>query len=1098
MSNAPPLSANILSSLVGERNTTLLRDLGGASGIASRVGCSSLREGLSAEQAAKNRADFGRNELPPKALRTFLDHLIEALEDKTLRILIFSAVCSILFGAWPSIEPGAGWDISKWKWGSRPEELVQGFAIVLTVAVVSGINSFQNWHKDKEFESLNEFKENRLLDVLRPGQGPVKVQKNEIAVGDVLVLFVGERLPADGILISGFGVEADQSASTGESEPVSKIPDFSLPASQPSASFSNTGGVAAMPSLTTVGGGDCLLVGGSMIKAGNDIRMLVTAVGQSSEIGKVAKAVQRGGSGDDKDDDDDDGTPLQKKLTKLADDIGKVGMGVGVLTFLVLTILWMSSNPFYPTHANPTSSEVFASYLTLLTSTKAGALITFFIVGVSIVVVAVPEGLPLAVTISLAFSMRRMMKDNNFVRELMACETMGSATVIASDKTGTLTANRMTVTKAMIAGSVIDSVKGSGLRRQLSLAPGSGAALLAHLFRAVSLNTDASLKGGQGDQAEYVGSATEGALLHMLVNEGEDYARIRSEEGGAKILARRPFTKESKLQTCVVRSSADSNGVPIVYVTGAFEVILPRCSGHMQMNGEQRPFHDAGERDNVQATHDSFARQGLRVLAIAFKRLDNGGSDRLLIDSARSSTDWHQALHAVGSTMDSQGLTLLGLFGIEDPLREGVPAAVSRLKDAGLRIMMVTGDNIVTAQTIALQAGILTNKVTRNGEVMEGKDFRALDQDALGKVLRELKVLARCSPTDKLLLVKALQSTGEVVAVTGDGINDAPALAAADIGLSMGIAGTEVAKEASKIVILDDNFASIVATVRWGRSIKENIRKFLNFQITINIVALSLTFITACMWKGGDSDPLHDFPIKPVQLLWINMLMDSFAALMLATEPPTDMLMKHKPQGQDEPLITAIMAKNMIGHAIFQLSLLLWLTLTSGGAAFFGLERGAHEQQLRENTLAFNVFVCLQIFNLFNCRSVHDEMNIFANFSNSSVAQVVLAVIVVSQVFIIELGGSIMQTEPLSGADWIKCIFLGSLSLPTGYFLRILPQSWRQIVPILGSSPMILYLQRIVPRFVSRRAESEERTWLKSVKVIDPSGSDLDQDQKSV
>jgi P-type Ca2+ transporter type 2C len=1085
-----PVTSQVLSSIVGERDFNLLQFLGGASGLAIRLGCTNLKDGLSTEQAEKNRAEFGRNELPPKALRTFLDHLIEALEDKTLRILIFSAVCSILFGAWPSIEPGAGWNISKWKWGSRPEELVQGFAIVLTVAVVSGINSFQNWHKDKEFESLNEFKENRLLDVLRPGQGPVKVQKNEIAVGDVLVLFVGERLPADGILISGFGVEADQSASTGESEPVSKTPDSLVATSQLASSST---GVAAMPLSTTLN--DCLLVGGSMIKAGSDIRMLVTAVGQSSEIGKVAKAVQRGGNSEDED-NDDNGTPLQKKLTKLADDIGKVGMGVGVLTFLVLTFLWMSSNPFYPSHANPTATEVLASYWTLVTSSKAGALITFFIVGVSIVVVAVPEGLPLAVTISLAFSMRRMMKDNNFVRELMACETMGSATIIASDKTGTLTANRMTVTKAMIAGSVIENVKGNGLRRQLSSGPGSGAALTAHLFRAISLNTDASLKSGQGDQAEYVGSATEGALLHMLVNEGEDYERIRIDEGGVKIVARRPFTKESKLQTCVVRSSAD-NSVPIVYVTGAFEVLLPRCSGHMQLNGEQRPFHDVGERDNIQATHDSFARNGLRVLAIAFKRLDNGGSDKHLIDSARSALEWHQALHAVGSTVDSQGLTLLGLFGIEDPLREGVPAAVSRLKDAGLRILMVTGDNVVTAQTIALQAGILTNKSTRPGEVMEGKEFRTLDQDALSKVLLELKVLARCSPTDKLLLVKALQATGEVVAVTGDGINDAPALAAADIGLSMGIAGTEVAKEASKIVILDDNFASIVATVRWGRSIKENIRKFLNFQITINIVALSLTFITACMWKGGDSDPLHDFPIKPVQLLWINMLMDSFAALMLATEPPTDMLMKHKPQGQDEPLITAIMAKNMIGHAFFQLSLLLWLTLTTGGAAFFGLERGAHEQQLRENTLAFNVFVCLQIFNLFNCRSVHDEMNIFANFSNSSVAQVVLAIIVVSQVFIIELGGSVMQTEPLSSADWAKCVFLGSLSLPMGYFLRILPQSWRQLVPILGSSPLLLYLQRLMPRFVSRRSESEERTWLNSVKVVDVT-SDADQDQKSV
>ena len=862
-----------LASLVGGEKggeaSALLERLGGAAGVARYAGCTDLARGLPDEAAVeRSRRRFGANELPAKAGKSFLDHLIEALEDETLRILIFSAVCSVTFGAWPAIDRADPWNWRLWRFGQRPEDLIQGFAIVLAVVVVSGINSFQNWSKDKEFTSLNEFKENRSLDVLRAG-GLGKVPKSQIVVGDVIELNVGEKLPADGLLLSGDGVEIDQSASTGESEAVAKA--------------------AAGPLAP---GADALLVGGSTIKAGGGtMRMLVTAVGPLTEIGKIAEQLQGAADGDD---EDEKKTPLQVKLTDLADDIGKFGMAVGVLTFAVLTALWLAEH-FPSGAADASPAGIFEAYKALLFSEKAAVLVNFFIVGVSIVVVAVPEGLPLAVTISLAYSMKRMMADNNFVRELMACETMGSATVIASDKTGTLTANRMTVTKAMVGARPV-----SDLKRPLEV-PGSGATLQHQLKRAIAINSSAkraevkaATPGASGapapragDNVQYVGSPTEGALLHMLSEQGQAFEDIRARSGDP--LARRPFTKDAKFQSCVTRAggAGSGSGAVDIYVTGAFDVLFPRCSGQMMDNGEVKLFRTAAERDNVEHNHNAFAEAGLRVIAIAYKHIDAADKAAAAAERAGSSSSsaaparaaaaqdkWHALLRAEdggkGEDGEKTGLTLLGFFGIEDPLRAGVPEAVRQLQDAGLRILMVTGDNLVTACTIAKQAGILTTAAPPRNACMEGEAFRRLDVAGRAEAIKTLRVLARCKPMDKLDLVKALQAAGEVVAVTGDGVNDAPALAAADIGLSMGIAGTEVAKEASKIVILDDNFASIVASVKWGRSIKENIRKFLNFQVTINIVALFLTFFTACKWKGGDTDPLEAFPIKPVQLLWIN------------------------------------------------------------------------------------------------------------------------------------------------------------------------------------------------------------------------------------
>jgi Ca2+-transporting ATPase len=435
----------------------------------------------------------------------------------------------------------------------------------------------------------------------------------------------------------------------------------------------------------------------------------------------------------------------------------------------------------------------------------------------------------------------------------------------------------------------------------------------------------------------------------------------------------------------------------------------------------------------------AMARRGLRTLAIAYRRLPKDGGLTGLknaTEEARNAalgTLLDGAPYVLGDDASATGaeseLTLLGLFGLADPLREGVTEALALCNKAGIRVMMVTGDHKDTASHIARECGILKPELGQ--EVMEGPQFRQLSDEDRVKVCSKLAVLARSSPTDKHLLVKTLKEMGEIVAVTGDGTNDAPALRAADVGLAMGIAGTEVAKEASDIVILDDRFSSIVASVRWGRSIKENIRKFLTFQLTINIVALTLTFVTACA-NGGDTET--NFPITAVQLLWLNLIMDSFAALALATEPPSDSLMEYPPQGKDEPLITNTMFKNMIGHAIFQAALLLFLTtMPAKRDAFFEIEAG----NKYPNTAVFTAFVALQVFNLFNCRAVHDEWNVPAGFSSSVIAQFIIGVICVMQVILVQFGGDFFQTAPLTVPQWLKCVAVGSSSIIVGIVIKI-------------------------------------------------------------
>ena len=943
--------------------------LSGTLGLPPLGGAAEPPPGLAPAAVAANRALYGANELPTRKPKAFLEHLWEALEDETIRILVFSAVVSMVFGVFLSPPE------------SRRADIIQACAIVLAVVVVSGVNSAQNWSKDKEFQSLSQIKSGSRTVTLRrawaEGEGASEREApiRELVVGDVLRLASGDLLPCDGLLLSGYDVRVDESGETGESIPAEK---------------------AAAPRSGAKAGGDPLLRGNTKVVEGEGY-MLVTAVGTATRMWASIELLENA---------EVEETPLQERLDEMAGQIGKIGMAAGGLTFVVLTGLRLLN-------AGAATTPLLVD------------LIQYFIIGVAIVVVAVPEGLPLAVTIALAFSMQKMMADQCLVRTMKSCETMGSATYICSDKTGTLTENRMTVTEVMVGNKPGAVLQLHGLGREAVAAKlPSSPEYLRQLRNAICLNSTADFDEAGG----VLRSPLEAALIKFVNNLGhpvDHHAEVRKRHA---TLTRAPFSKETKCQVSVcgpdARAAGEGAAATCAYVTGAPEVVVPLCTSEWSGN-KKHAFNDAAARLSGMR---SMTEKGLRVIALAYKELspaEAGGAGGAGGGAELSAASRAKLLGAAGG-----GLTLLGLFAVSDPLRAGVVESVAACRSAGITVIMLTGDHKDTARSIAFDAGILSRGDYATA-VMEGAEMRALmgkhdgsdetsvvvqegggggggsseaeggssstpspraaaapaakevrvSREALA-VLPQLRVLARCTPLDKFLVVASLQKLNEVVAVTGDGTNDAPALKKADVGLAMGIAGTEVAKEAADIVILDDNFRSIVAAVRWGRSIKENIRKFLSFQLTINLVALTLTFVSACT-SGGRSE----LPLKPVQLLWVNLIMDSFAALALATEPPNDKLMALKPQGRDAPLITGIMWVNMLGHALLQTVVLLVLTQVPASTALFELQP-SDMGNTHHDTIVFTTFVAMQWFNLFNCRSVNEEWRPFENFLSSSFAMV--------------------------------------------------------------------------------------------------------------
>jgi calcium-translocating P-type ATPase len=621
-------------------------------------------------------------------------------------------------------------------------------------------------------------------------------------------------------------------------------------------------------------------------------RMLLLATGERSQWGITLKKLS----------DEYEDTPLQKKLADMAEMIGLGGLGVAVAVFIILMIYWSIDVQQQP--------EWEWGNLT--------AIVDFFIISVTIVVVAVPEGLPLAVTISLAYSMKQMVKDNNLVRKMAACETMGGATDICSDKTGTLTENKMAVEAGWVAGEEFSSIppKLSADGRVLRL-----------FHEGIALNSSPStrVEVRVGFPPKFIGNKTECALLVFSSQCGHSYEDMRRSVDVTKVFA---FSSARKMMSCVV--PAQGNGYQ-VYCKGAPEIVLRNCVSVMCGDGEEVPLtHEMKTR--LLEYVESLANRGLRTLCLTTKHIPDFDAD-------------------LEDEPPEHDLTVLAIFGIRDPIRKEVPEAVHKCQVAGVMVRMVTGDSIKTAMKIAEEAGILTE----GGIAIEGPEFAKMSDSDIDEVLPRLQVLARSLPMDKLRLVQRLMANKHIVGVTGDGTNDAPALKQADVGLSMGIAGTDVAKEASDIIILDDNFNSCVFSILWGRCIFDNIRKFLQFQLTVNFSALAIAFIGACSQQGS--------PLQAIQLLWVNLIMDTMAALALGTEKPHPDLLERPPININKAwLLSNIMIKNIVGQGIYQV-VILCIILFAGPYIWYIEDASEYHY-----TLLFNAFVFAQVFNEINSR----------------------------------------------------------------------------------------------------------------------------------
>jgi calcium-translocating P-type ATPase len=929
-----------------------LATLGDGAGIAKKLN-SDFRNGIFPKTKGERQELFGVNEYAQPTPKTFLELCIDALNDTTMIILCASAVLSLVIG----MVKGGEW--------------YEGVAILMAVVIVTLVTAVNEYQKEQQFQDLNKVKEQITSRVVRGGAENPGMSAAEIVVGDLVRLSEGDKIPADGVVISRpmGNLTSDESSLTGEAEPVRKN-DVDRP----------------------------LLYSGCNIASG-DCDMLVTSVGDYSQQGIIRLTLAAR---------EEEPTPLQEKLEDVAELIGWAGLAVAIASFVVLTISWAFDGNY--------------TYQEFVEESSWKALLDFLIIAVTIVAVAVPEGLPLAVTISLAYSMHKMMEDNNLVRKLQACETMGSATNICSDKTGTLTQNRMTVVQGFLCGEHF-TVDSQGPTIDNPLKPDN----LQQLYRSAALNSTGSCKQLDNGVWEFHGNKTECAILMLTSKLSGDHSMSDTLRATITDTHRMPFNSANKFASVAYSHQGQSE----LFMTGAPEKVIANYCSYADDGGSKPvPLDAAGKQQRIeQATN--LAKQGLRAIALTYKPLAKGAD---LKAEASAPSD----------------MVLLAIVGIKDPLREDVKDAVKRCQGAGIMVRMVTGDNIHTALHIAQECGILVPDAL----AIEGPQFASMSDEEIIAKLPNLRVLARSAPCDKQKLVELLQSQGEIVAVTGDGTNDAPALKKANVGLSMGKTGTEVAMDASDIVILDDNFASIVKSVKWGRSVFDNIRKFIQFQLTINIVALTVSFCSAAYCAIPANTPKDTAttsfdtekctPLNAIQLLWINLIMDSMGALALATENPSESLLDRKPVAKSASLVSPIMWRNIGVMAAFQLAVLFVLMATPENLGFEAIEfRSRHHY-----TLLFNVFVWMQIFNEFNSRRLDNTVNCFSGMGSSVIFMGVIISTVVVQYCFIEYGGDYTKTVNLTNDEWARTVGIAALCLPLGFIVRYLQLFVKDEVPV--------------------------------------------------
>lgn len=833
--------------------------------------------GLNDAQVSQSRIKNGTNDLTPPPRESWVKLLLGKFKDPIIQLLLFATLLSFITGYFHG-------------------SIVESLGILLAVFLATFLSFINEYKAGKEFDILNKINDQTLVKVYR-NSSVHQVPKNDIVVGDVVIVSQGDEIPADGILLDSMDLSANESSLNGESQASKKT----------HLKVDNFHGAYSPNNLyrgTTITEGDGL--------------MEVTAVGDNTEIGKTARQASELTGAE---------TPLNKQLNKLSKIIGKAGFAIAGLTFMALVV-----------------RDLILGVLTFSASLDNFTIIlSFFMIAVTLIVVAVPEGLAMSVTLSLAYSMRKMTAGNTLVRKMHACETMGATTVICTDKTGTLTQNKMTV--------------------QHCSAP-----INEDFAVMVALNSTALLE-ETGGTFSPVGNPTEGALLLFLADHKFSYKALREQY---KIVQRLVFSTERKFMATLI----DKNNPEqlTLFVKGAPEIVINKCA----LSAEEK------ERNLIDIR--KFQSKGMRCLAFA-----------------TAAVPFLEGAKPIGELADESKLQYTGFVAIADPIRLDVPDAMHQCLHAGIQVKIVTGDTSLTAIEIARQAGLWQESDT-DANFIIGADFEKLSEEQAKEAVLRIKVMSRARPADKMRLVRLLQESGAVVAVTGDGTNDAPALNYADVGLAMG-SGTAVAKEASDIILLDDSFASVTTAVRWGRSIYLNIQKFIQFQLTINVVAL-LTALTG-PFIG------IEFPLTVTQMLWVNLIMDTFAALALATEPSYKEVMNKKPRGIHDFIVTKVMLKNILlqggAFLVVLLAILLWFNRNNNISTY-------------ELSFFFTVFVMLQFWNLFNARTLGGCKSAFYKLRENKSFLIIAAIILLLQIVIIEIGGEFFRTESLKLTDWLIII----------------------------------------------------------------------------
>ncbi len=872
--------------------------------------------GLTDAEVSASRLNNGINILTPPAKKPLWKRFLEKFRDPLIIILMIAGVLSICISCYEF-----------WGLGEGSGVFFEPCGIFIAILLATGLAFFFEQKADKEFALLNQINDDEPVQVIRNGC-VTQITRRDVVVGDIVILNTGEEVPADGELLEAVSLNIDESTLTGE--PICH----------------KTTDPARFDKDATFPGNHAMR--GTKIMEGHGV-MRVFAVGDKTENGKVFEAAQI---------DDSVKTPLNEQLDRLGKLISRVSYAF----------------------ASAIIAGRIAMYFINVSDFDWVAFLAFFLqtlmVAVTLIVVAVPEGLPMAVTLSLAYSMRRMLKTNNLVRKMHACETMGATTVICTDKTGTLTRNQMQVYKADFFGEPSDEI----------------------LYEGIAVNSTAQLD-MSGDRIQVLGNPTEGALLLWLRKRGVSYLDLKDK---AVTVEELPFTTERKYMATTVRSST---GKTILYVKGAPEIIFGMCKDTAGVTA-----------DEINARLLEYQNQAMRTLGFAYQEINDG--DKTIADGKVVAT----------------GLTFLGIVAISDPVRTDVPDAVKEVIEAGIKVKIVTGDTPGTAKEIGRQIGLWNDSTDSDRNIITGPEFAELSDTQLKERVRDLKIIARARPMDKKRLVEALQANNEVVAVTGDGTNDAPALKTAHVGLSMGD-GTSVAKEASDITIIDNSFSSIGRAVMWGRSLYQNIQRFILFQMTVNVVACFIVLFGSFM--GLQS------PLTVTQMLWVNLIMDTFAAMALASLPPSASVMKDKPRPREAFIINNAMKRFIICiGGIFFLVLLAILyyfehtditCLTEIGSVTMGGNTGLSGYEL---SLFFTIFVFLQFWNMFNARAFETGRSAF-HFKGCEGFSLIALSILFGQILIVSIGGEFFNVEPLRLIDWLIIIAGTSLVLWIGEIIRL-------------------------------------------------------------